>query len=187
MARLNYSMMQSLDGYVCGPDGELDWGHIDEELHAFANNESKPYGIEIYGRRMYETMVAWETLDQEPDLPAIEQEFARIWKSHQKIVISTTLNEATSGNTKIQQRFDPAIVRAIKLQSSKDISVSGPTLASAFIAAGLVDEISTYIVPVVLGGGTPFFVDVTTRLDLDLVEEHRFERGTVFLRYNVRK
>lgn len=179
--------MQSLDGYVCGPDGELDWGHIDEELHAFANTEGAAHGIEFYGRRMYETMVAWETLDQQPDLPDVEREFARIWKATQKVVISTTLKDVASSKTTVQRRVDPAVIRAMKLQSSKDVSVSGPTLASAFIAAGLVDEISTYVVPVVLGGGTPFFVDVPTRLDLELVEVHRFTNGTVFLRYQVRR
>ncbi len=186
MAKLTYSMMQSLDGFIADAAGSIDWVQIDEEVHGFANQEAASCGIEIYGRRMYETMVAWETLGDQPDLPAVEQEFAVIWKRHQKIVISSTLQEVASGKTSIQRRFDPAIVRAIKLQSPADISVSGATLAAAFIEAGLVDEISTYIIPVVLGGGTPFFADVKRRLNLELVEERRFERGAVFLRYRVR-
>lgn len=187
MGRITYAMMQSLDGYITDSNGEIDWVLIDDEIHSFANNEAKRANLDIYGRRMYETMAAWETLGDEPGSSEVEKEFAREWKRMDKLVISTTLPNAVTGRTRLVRAFDPGEVRALAGTIPGRIGVSGPTLASAFIAAGLVDEIGTYIMPVVLGGGQPFIPPSHSRLRLDLTEERRFESGAVFLRYDVRR
>lgn len=178
-----YGMMASLDGYVADPQGDFSWVPIDEELHLFANNEARKHGTEIYGRRMYETMVYWETHEEQKDRPAYEDEFARIWRGFDKLVVSSTLDKVSSAKTRIVREVQPDEIRRLKAASEKDISVAGPTLAAAFINEGLVDEYTLYYVPVVVGGGTPMFTHIDRRLDLELIEQHRFASGVVFMRY----
>jgi len=182
MGRLVYSMMVSLDGFVAGPNGEIV-GAVDEEVHRFANQEAQKSGTEFYGRRMYETMVYWETADERTDTPDHEREFSRIWKGLDKVVFSSTLNEVSSARTRIAREVKPDEIRKLKAASDKDLSVAGPALASRFIKERLVDEYAFYVTPVIVGGGTPLFMDVGRRIDLELVEQHGFANGVVFLRY----
>ncbi|TVR85056.1 MAG: deaminase [Trueperaceae bacterium] len=178
MGRLTYGMFMSLDGFLAGPSE-----HFDDQVHAFINDEMRRYGTEIYGRRMYEAMLYWETYAAQSDGSAgFEDEFARTWKGLDKLVISSTLGRVSSGNTTLVSGFRPDEIRRLKEASSLDISVAGPTLAAHFINAGLVDEYALYSVPVVMGSGDPVFKDLERRLDLDLVEERRFASGMAFLR-----
>ena len=183
MAKLTYLMMISLDGYTAERDGNFDWGHIDEEVHQFANDEQRRHGLDIYGRRMYETMLYWETADQLPESPAVEREFSRIWQDTDKLVISSSLAQTSSRRTRLARVFDPNEIRQLKATATKDLAVSGPTLAAAFIKEGLVDEFGIYYMPVVAGGGTAFFPNLDRRLDLRLIEERSFRSGVRFLRY----
>lgn len=185
MGRIAYSMMQSLDGYISDANGNIDWVMVDEEIHSFANNEAKQSGLDIYGRRMYEVMAAWETLGDEPGSSDVEKEFAREWKRMEKLVISTTLPDVSTTRTRLTREFDPGVIRSLAESIPGSIGVSGPSLASAFIAAGLVEEIATYVMPVVIGGGTPFLPSSVGRMNLDLTEERRFGSGAIFLRYRV--
>jgi dihydrofolate reductase len=185
MGKLTYTMMVSLDGYVAAPDGRIV-GIIDEEVHAFANRETMKVGAELYGRRMYQTMAVWENWDGRTDRPAFERDFARIWKGIDKIVFSSTLDHVASARTRIERTVEPQAILALKAGSEKPISVSGPRLAARFLALGLVDEIGMYLVPVITGGGTPFFRDAAPAAELDLIEEHHFGNSTVFLRYRLR-
>jgi dihydrofolate reductase len=176
MGKLTYGMMMSLDGFVADASA-----HFDAEVLGFINDEMRKYGTEIYGRRMYEEMVYWETYKMGGSEYA--DEFARIWKGFDKLVISSTLEGASSGNTRIVREFQPEEIRQLKAESTKDISVSGPTLAAQFIKAGLIDEYALYYVPVVMGSGNPVFKDFEGRLDLELVEERRFPSGMIFMRH----
>lgn len=178
MGKLTYGMMMSLDGFVA--DGSR---HFDDGVLGFINDEMRKYGTEIYGRRMYEEMVYWETYEEEKGRSEYADEFARLWKGFDKLVVSSTLEQISSGNTQLMREFRPEDIRQLKAGSTKDISVSGPTLAAQFIKAGLVDEYALYSVPVVLGGGNPLFKDFEEQLDLDLIEERRFASGMIFLRY----
>ncbi|MCX2722481.1 dihydrofolate reductase family protein [Roseibium salinum] len=177
MGKLTYGMMMSLDGFVADPSD-----HFDEDALGFINDEMRKLGTEIYGRRMYESMVYWETF---PEKSGAEHanEFARIWKELDKLVISSSLEQASSGKTRILREFRPEDIRRLKAESAKDISVAGPTLAAAFIKAGLVDEFALYSVPVVAGVGNPVFKGIEGQLDLEFVEERRFPRGMAFQRY----
>jgi dihydrofolate reductase len=185
MGVLSYTMMVSLDGHVAGPDGRIV-GDIDEEVHAFANRQAMMTGIELYGRRMYETMAVWGHWDARTDRPAVERDFARIWKGIDKIVFSTTLPSVASARTRIERAVEADAIRRMKAADDRTISVSGPRLAARFLELGLVDEIGMYLVPVITGGGTPFFRGAAPASELELVEEHRFANGTVFLRYRLR-
>ncbi|MDB5530433.1 MAG: bifunctional deaminase-reductase domain protein [Devosia sp.] len=179
MGKLTYGMMMSLDGYLADASS-----YFEEEVLAFINDESRKLGTEIYGRRMYEEMVYWETYEEQKDGSSERaDEFARIWKGYDKLVISSTLERVSSGNTQLVREFRPEEIRQLKAASTKDISVAGPTLAAHAIKAGLVDEYALYSVPVVLGAGNPVFKDLAARLDLDLMEERRFPSGMIFLRY----
>ena len=178
MGKLTYGMMMSIDGFLADASSYFDDGVL-----GFINDEMRSYGTEIYGRRMYEEMVYWETYEGKKEGSGHADEFARLWKGFDKLVISTTLERVSSGNTELVRAFDPEEIRRLKIASAKDISVSGPTLAAQFIKAGLVDEYGLYIVPVVLGAGKPVFREIETRLDLDLIEERRFASGMIFLRY----
>lgn len=180
-------MMQSLDGYISDSNGQIDWVDVDEEIHAFANDEARKGSVDIYGRRMYETMAVWETLADEPGAKDVEKDFARQWKSIEKIVISTTLADVSTSRTRLLRSVDQAAIRDLKESSAGTVSVSGPTLASAFLSAGLIDEVGAYVMPVVLGDGKPFLPGSFAPLRLELTEEHRFSSGAVFLRYSVRR
>ena len=178
MSKLTYGMMMSLDGYLADASS-----YFEAEVLAFINDETRKIGTEIYGRRMYEEMVYWETYEEQKGGSEHADEFARLWKGFDKLVISSTLERVSSGKTRLMREFRPEEIQKLKAESVKDISVAGPTLAAQFIKAGLVDEYALYSVPVVLGAGKPVFKDIEAQLDLDLIEERRFASGMVFLRY----
>lgn len=182
MGRLIYSMITSLDGYAEDADGAFGWNATEDDVHAFVNEAYADVGTYLYGRRMYQTMVYWETADQQPDQPPVILDYARVWQAADKIVYSTTLTEPASRRTRIERTFDPEAVRRLKAESDHDLTVDGPTLAATAIKAGLVDEIHQLICPVVVGGGNRFF-PADTRLDLELVSERRFGNGVLHLRY----
>jgi dihydrofolate reductase len=185
MAKLIYSVIESLDGYIADEDGNFDWAEPDEEVHAFVNDLERPVGTYLYGRRMYEVMNAWETMEL-ADQPAFIQDFAAMWRGADKIVYSRTLVEAESAKTRIERDLDPEAVRQLKASLEADITIGGPSLAAEAMRAGLVDEWQLFVAPVVVGGGTPSFPD-NLRLDLELVDERRFGNGMVFLRYGTQR
>ncbi len=185
MARLIYSMITSLDGYAVATEGGLGRGADDEEVHTFIGEVFRDVGTYLYGRRMYETMVFWETADRQPDAPPHIQEYARDWQAADKVVFSTTLEDVSSERTRIERTFDPEAIRRLKAEAEHDLTVDGPTLAAQAITAGLVDEYHLFITTSVVGGGTRFFPD-GVRLDLDLVEERAFASGLISARYRAR-
>jgi dihydrofolate reductase len=179
---LIYSAITSLDGYTADTDGKFDWAAPDEEVFAFINDLERGTGTYLYGRRMYEVMLYWETVSLEGGSPA-GRDFAAIWRSADKIVYSTTLRAAASARTRIEPRFDPEAVRELKQHG--DVSIGGPGLAAAAIRAGLVDEYQLFVTPMVVGGGTAVFPD-GVRAGLDLADQRRFASGVVYLRYRPR-
>ncbi|MFC7447370.1 dihydrofolate reductase family protein [Rhodococcus daqingensis] len=184
MGALIYSSICSLDGYVADRGGSFDWAMPDEEVHGFVNDLERPIGTYLYGRRMYEVMAVWESMAGDPD-PGIGNDFAELWCAAEKVVYSTTLRAVSTARTRLEREFDPAAIRAMKESSPRDLSIGGPTLAACALRAGLVDDVQLYLVPVVVGGGTPVLPQ-DIRLDLELVDEHRFAGGTVFLHYRTR-
>jgi dihydrofolate reductase len=182
MRKLIYSMGVSLDGFIAGPDGDFEWGAPDEERHRFHNQEVREIGVHLLGRRLYETMVYWETADENPSLSDYGLEFARIWQDMPKIVFSKTL-EKVEGNTRLVRGGVAEEVAKLKEQPGKDLGVGGAGLASTVIQLGLVDEFRLFISPVVLGGGTPYFPPLQERIDLELVETRTFESRVVYVRY----
>jgi dihydrofolate reductase len=182
MARLIYSAIMSLDGYIADADGDFEWAAPDEEVFAFVNELERPVGAYLYGRRMYETMRYWETADTLPDQSAVSLDFARIWQAADKIVYSTTLQAADTARTRVERDFDPDQVRKLKEAAGRDLTVGGAHLAAQAIAAGLVDEYQLFLVPAVVGGGTRALPD-QVRLNLALAEEREFGGGTVYLCY----
>jgi dihydrofolate reductase len=182
MARLIYSAIMSLDGYTADADGRFEWAAPDEEVHAFVNELERPVGTYLYGRRMYETMVFWETAHTLGDQPPVEQDFTQIWQAADKVVYSTTLKTLSSARTRIERGFDPEAVREMKAAAGRDISVGGPHLAAQAIKAGLVDECHLFVAPIVVGGGKRSLPD-DVRLTLELVDERRFGNGMVHLHY----
>jgi dihydrofolate reductase len=184
MAKLIYSAIASLDGYIADADGNFNWAAPDDEVHAFFNDLERPIGTYLYGRRMYETMVFWETAHTLDGLPPIERDYAQVWQAADKIVYSTTLDKATSAKTRIERAFDPEAVGAMKASTGSDIGIGGPGLAAHAIRAGLVDEFHLVVVPSVVGGGT-HWLPSGARLDLQLLDERRFASGFVHLHYRV--
>jgi dihydrofolate reductase len=178
---LIYSAIASLDGYVADETGNFDWAMPDETVHTFINDLERPVGSYLYGRRMYEVMAAWETLGTR-DEPQYIREFADIWRAAGKIVYSKTLRTVATARTRIERDFDPEVVRQMKERATTDLIIGGPELAGQAIGAGLVDEILLFVAPVIVGGGTPVFPQ-RVRVALELLEEHRFENGMVYLRY----
>jgi dihydrofolate reductase len=184
MAKLIYSAITSLDGYVADEEGNFDWAAPDEEVHTFVNDLERPVGTYLYGRRMYEVMVAWET---EPDVagqPPAVQDYAEIWRAADKIVYSRTLETVSSARTQIERDFDPEAVRQMKASAGRDVSVGGPDFAAEAIRAGLVDELHLFVTPIVVGGGKRCLPD-NVRLELELLDEHRFDSGVVYLHYGI--
>lgn len=185
MAHLIYSAMTSLDGYIEDKSGRFDWAEPDEEVHRFVNDLERSAGIHLYGRRMYETMMVWET---EPSLAAespFMRDYAEIWQSADKIVYSRTLEAVSTRRTRIERNFDPESIQQLKKTSEQDISIGGPEIAAHAFRAGLVDECHLYLAPIMVGGGKPSLPD-DVRLELELLEERAFGSGVVFLRYRVR-
>jgi dihydrofolate reductase len=181
MRKLIYSMTASLDGFIAGPDGGIDWSPPDEELFRFHTRQVQDLGVHLCGRRLYETMVYWETAEEGP-LSADEVEFARIWKALPKVVFSTTL-ESVVGNTRLLRDGLGEEVSRLKEEPGKDIAVGGAGLAGACMKLGLIDEWWLFVRPVVLGGGTPYFPALDDRVDLELVETKTFGSRVAFLRY----
>ncbi|MGH2458785.1 MAG: dihydrofolate reductase family protein [Chloroflexota bacterium] len=185
MARLTYMATTSLDGYVADESGNFDWTAPDDEVHAFVNDLLRPAGTHLYGRRMYETMVVWETMHLVADQPPVVRDFAQIWQAADKIVYSTTLETVASARTRLERRFDPEAVRQVKARAERDLIVGGSELAGQAIRAGLVDELQLFVVPTLVGGGKPAFPS-HARLTLELLEERRFGNGAVYLHYRVK-
>lgn len=182
MRRLIYSMGVSLDGFVAGPGGELDWTVPDEELHRFHNEQARELGAHLCGRRLYEEMRYWDTAEQDPSLSQVELEFARIWKALPKLVFSKTL-EQVAGNARLVRDGLVEEVAALKQQPGKDLAVGGAGLAASCARLGLIDEYGLFVSPVVLGAGTRFFPPLDDRIGLQLVETRTFGSRVVYLRY----
>jgi dihydrofolate reductase len=182
MAKLIYSAITSLDGYVADKGGNFDWAAPSEEVHAFANQLERSIGTHLFGRRMYETMVYWETAHTRPDSSPVELDYAEVWQAADKIVYSRTMADVSSARTRIEREFDPDSVRELKQRAGRDLSVGGAELAAQAIKADLVDEYHLFVGPVVVGGGTSALPD-DIRLDLELLDEHRFASGVVHLHY----
>jgi dihydrofolate reductase len=182
MAKLIYSMITSLDGYVADESGAFDWAAPDDEVHAFVNDLERPIGTYLYGRRMYETMQYWETADAQPGQSPVSLDFAQLWQAADKIVYSTSLDAVSTERTRLERTFDVAAVRDLKRVADRDVSVGGPTLAAQAIGAGLVDEYQLFVNPIVVGGGTAA-IPSNMRIPLDLADERRFRSGVVYLRY----
>ncbi len=182
MAKLIYSMGVSLDGFIAGPGGAIDWSAPDEELHRFHNEQAREVDVHLLGRRLYETMRFWETAEQRPGIAEHELEFARIWKAMPKLVFSRTL-QAVEGNARLISGDAVAEVAGLKDQPSKTVAVGGAGLASSLIELDLVDEYRLFVSPVVLGAGTRFFPALDERLDLELVETRTFASRVVYVRY----
>lgn len=185
MAQLIYSAISSLDGFIEDRDGNFDWAMPDEEVHRFINNLERNAGTYLYGRRMYEIMTVWET---DPNLAAdspLTQDFAQVWQAADKIVYSKTLTAASTRKTRIERNFDPEAIRQLKKTAQHDIAIGGPDLAAHAFRSGLIDECHLFLAPIVVGGGKPALPD-NVRLELELLEERRFDNGMVFLRYRTK-
>lgn len=182
MAHLIYGAISSLDGYIEDTDGRFDWAAPDEEVHQFVNNLERTAATYLYGRRMYETMMVWET---DPSFAAdspITRDFAEIWQAADKIVFSKTLESVSTRRTQLEPTFDPEAIRQLKEAAEGDILIGGPDLAAHAFRARLIDECHLFLIPILVGGGKQSLPD-NVRLDLELLEERRFGNGTVFLRY----
>jgi dihydrofolate reductase len=184
VARLIYSAIASLDGYTADPAGNFDWAAPGPDVHAFVNDLEREAGTYLYGRRMYETMAVWETMDVSGE-PEPMRDYAEIWRGAEKVVYSHTLAGASTPRTRIERDFDPEAVRRMKETAAGDITIGGPTLAAHALRAGIVDEVQLFLVPAVVGGGTRALPDCL-RLDLELLDERRFASGAVYLRYQSR-
>jgi dihydrofolate reductase len=185
MAKLIYSAITSLDGYVADEDGNFDWAAPDEEVHRFVNELERPVGTYLYGRRMYDVMAYWETAGAAVDQPPFARDYGEIWRAADKIVYSNTLEAVSSARTRIERAFDPKTVRQLKASAGRDLTVGGPDLAGQTLNAGLVDELQLFVSPVVVGGGT-HFLPHDVQLKLELLDERRFGNGVVYLHYGTR-
>jgi dihydrofolate reductase len=183
LGRLVYSAIASLDGYVADESGGFGWAAPDEEVHAFVNDLERPVDTHLYGRRTYEVMTAWETMDVTQE-PAVMRDFAAIWRAADKVVYSRTLAAVSTARTRLEREFDADEVRRLK-EAGSDLSIGGPGLAGEALRARLVDECHLFLAPVLVGGGTRAFPD-DVRLDLELLDERRFAAGFVHLHYRVR-
>jgi dihydrofolate reductase len=181
MGKLIFGAITSLDGYVADEDGNWDWSRPDEEVHRFVNDVQRSIGTQLYGRRMYEVLAAWETMGG-PDEPDVINEYAEIWRAADKIVYSKTMDTVASERTRIERDFDPQAVRELKAEAERDLMIGGPNLAARAFEAGLIDECHLWVSPVIVGGGNQALPD-GVRLDLELLDERRFGNGAVYLRY----
>jgi dihydrofolate reductase len=186
MGRVIYSMVCSLDGYISDREGSFEWAAPDDEVHAFVNEQERQVGTYLYGRRLYEVMRYWETAGADPDTPPVEQEYAEVWRSADKVVYSRTLAEVETSRTRLEREFDADAVRRMAQAADRDVSVGGPVLAEAALRAQVVDECRLFVCPVVVGGGHPALPS-DLRLDLQLLDERRFAGGVVYLRYAIRR
>jgi dihydrofolate reductase len=184
VAKLIYSAIQSLDGYIEDEGGKFDWAEPDEEVHAFINDLERPVGTYLLGRGLYDVLSWWENIDL-TDQPRYLQDFAEIWRAADKIVYSQTLETVSTARTQLEREFDPGAVRKMKAAAGRDLTVGGPALAARAFESGLVDELHLFVVPVAVGGGKRSLPD-KLRVELDLLDERRFGNGTVHLRYGIR-
>jgi dihydrofolate reductase len=185
MAKLIYSAITSLDGYVADEDGNFEWAVPDEEVHTFINDLERPVGTYLYGRRMYEVMLGWESAHTLPDQPPFMLAFAQMWQAADKIVYSKTLQTVSSARTRIERDFDPEAVRQMKALAGRDILVGGPQLAAQAMKAGLVEELHLFLAPIVVGGGKQSLPG-GVRLELEVLDKRSFGNGMVYLRYRIR-
>ena len=185
MAKLIYSAITSLDGYTADENGDFDWSAPDEEVHTFVNDLERPIGTYLYGRRMYDVMVAWETMHTQPDQTPATRDYTQIWQAADKVVYSRTLESTSSARTRIERDLGPDAIRQLLAEADSDVSIGGPGIAAQAIAAGLVDEYHFLVSPVVVGAGTAALPD-NVRLELELVSERRFGNGVVHLHYRTR-
>jgi dihydrofolate reductase len=185
MRSVTYSMSASLDGYIVGPDGTFDWTAPDEEVLRFWNDEIRGVGVHLLGRRLYETMLYWETADQDPSLDDIEREWAALWKPLPKVVFSTTLS-AVEGNARLASGSVAEEIERLRAEPAEDdIAIGGATLAAEAAASDLIDEYQVIVYPVLVGGGIPFFAHHERRVDLELVDTRTISSRFVYLRYRV--
>ena len=182
MAKLIYAAICSLDGYVADEDGDFSWARPDDELHSFVNEIERPIGTYLYGRRMYETMVFWETAEVTPDQSDPAAEYAGIWRAADKVVFSRSLDQVSSERTRIEREFDPEEIRRLVADADRDVSIGGSELAGEAIREGLVDQYHLFLTPILVGGGTPALPN-DVRVELELVDPHRFGSGVVHLHY----
>jgi len=182
MRKLIYSMTMSLDGYIAGPGGNIDWSAPDEELHRFHNDQVRGLGVHLLGRRLYETMVYWETADQDPSASEVTVDFARIWQALPKVVFSKTLDRV-EGNTRLASAGVVEEVARLKEEPGGDLAVGGAGLASELIEHNLIDDYHVFVCPILLGGGTPFFPAMERRIELELLETRTFAGGVEYLHY----
>ncbi|WP_225802731.1 dihydrofolate reductase family protein [Streptomyces sp. NK15101] len=185
MRKVTYSMSVSLDGYIVGPDGSFDWTVPDEEVFRFWIDEIQEVGVHLLGRRLYETMLYWETADQDPSLNDAELEWAALWKPLPKVVFSTTLS-AVQGHARLASDSPAEEIKRLRAEPAEsDIAIGGARLAAEAAASGLIDEYRAMVYPVLVGGGIPFFPRDERRVDLELVETRTFDSGVVYLRHRV--
>jgi dihydrofolate reductase len=184
MGKLIYSAIASLDGYIEDRHGNFEWAAPDAEVHTFVNDLERPVGTHLYGRRMYDTMRFWETAHTIPDQPSYARDYTEIWQAADKIVFSKTLDSVSSARTRMERTFEPDRIRRLKAAADHDLSVGGADLASQAVAAGLVDELHFFAVPVVVGGGKRWLSDGPHRR-LTLADTRRFASGVMFLRYRI--
>ena len=185
MAKLIYSAITSLDGYVADEDGNFDWAAPDEEVHTFVNDLERSVGTYLYGRRMYEVMVGWETDPTLAEQSPVTRDFAQTWQAADKIVYSKTLRAVSTARTQMERDFDPEAVRQMKVSAGQDMEVGGPELAAQAFKAGLVDELHLFVTPIMVGGGKRSLPN-DVRVKLELLDERRFSSGMVFLHYRTR-
>jgi dihydrofolate reductase len=186
LAKLIYSTIASLDGYIADREGNFGWARPDDEVHAFINDLTRPIGTYLLGRRMYETLAVWETDPALAEHSDVTRDFAEVWQAADKVVYSTTLGSASTRRTRIERDFDPEAVRALKAAAKADLTVGGPHLAAHAFRAGLVDEWQLFLAPAIVGGGNQALPD-DVRLDLELLDEHRFQSDFVYLSYRVKE
>jgi dihydrofolate reductase len=183
LGKLVYSAIASLDGYIADEQGNFDWAAPDEEVHAAVNDLQRQIGTMLLGRRMYEVLVPWETMDTNGQ-PSVMAVYAALWRETDKVAYSRTLDDVSSARTRLERDFDPETVRRMKASAGRDLSVGGPDLAASAFAAGLVDECHLFLNPIVVGGGTSA-LPAKVRVPLELLDERRFSGGVVHLHYRV--
>jgi dihydrofolate reductase len=185
MAKLIYSAISSLDGYVADAEGNFEWSMPNQEVHQFVNDLERPIGTYLLGRRMYQVMRYWDTAPTGNGEPSVEQDYAKIWQAADKIIYSSRMENISTARTRIEREFDSNAIRQLKTAAARDLSVGGPTLAAQALKLGLVDECHLFLSPIVVGGGTPALPD-NVHLDLELLDERRFGNGVVHLHYRVK-
>jgi dihydrofolate reductase len=185
MAKLIYSAITSLDGYIEDEAGNFDWAAPDDEVLNFLNDLERPIGTYLYGRRMYETMAYWETADVRKDQSPGDWDWMQLWRAADKVIYSRSLETVSTARSRIERDFEPSAIRAMKDSLERDITIGGPGLAAQAFRAGLVDRCQLFVTPVLVGGGKPA-LPTKVFVNLNLVSERRFGKGVVFLDYRVR-